>query len=112
MSDDLTDKKEFTKSFNALREIRREIIHKNQESLKVQRKETTLIKKELKICPCNITELASKTGLDSEKVFYYISALIKFGEIEVGEKENGYFRYHLKDDNKNRETIMITKQSR
>ena len=100
MSDGLTDEKDFKKRFTALKERRKDIIQKNQELLKVQRKETSLIKKELKNRPCTVPELASQTGLDSEKVFYYISALKKFGEIEDEMGENGYFLYHLKNDAK------------
>ena len=111
MSNDLTEKKEFKKRLTTLKAKRIEIIKKNQESLKVQRKEITLIKKELINRDCTVPELTSLTGLDSEKVFYYISALIKFGEIEAVEKKTGYFLYHLKGNNKNRKPTMTPKQS-
>ena len=72
MIDNSTTVNEFKERLKTLRETRKEIIKKNQELLKVQKKETSLIKKELKNRPCTVPELASQTGLKSKKVFYYI----------------------------------------
>ena len=42
-----------------------------------------------------VPEIAAATGLDPDKVLYYISALKKYGIALEGEKAGDYFRYKL-----------------
>lgn len=79
----------------ALREERKETLKRNRELLKKQSQEIVLIKKELKKAPHTVPELAEATGLESDKILWYISALRKYGEVEEGEEAAGYFKYLL-----------------
>ena len=91
-----SDKKEKSgQSLKALREEREESIQRSRQLVKRQNQEVGLIKKELKKGPLTVPELAQATGLDAPRVLWYVSSLKKFGQVDEGEKEGGYFRYLL-----------------
>ena len=95
MNKDDTRTKDNKEKLKALREERKDIIDRNKVLLKKQNSEISLIKKELKNGPRTVPELANSTGLESDKVLWYISGLRKYGEIEEGEEAGGYFKYAL-----------------
>jgi predicted transcriptional regulator len=84
----------------ALREERSELIARNKEILKQQNSETGLIKKGLKEGNKTIPELAKETGIKSDLILYYVSAMKKFGEIAEAGHEGGYFKYSLVEKKK------------
>jgi predicted transcriptional regulator len=84
----------------ALREERSGIIDRNKEILKKQNSETGLIKKGLKEGTMTIPELARKTGLKSDLILYYLSAMKKFGEVAEAGHSEGYFKYSLVEKKK------------
>ena len=84
----------------ALREERSDIIARNKELLKKQNSETGLIKKGLKEGSKTIPELARETGLKSDRILYYVSAMKKFGEINEAGHAEGYFKYSLVEKKK------------
>ena len=86
----------------ALREERSELIARNKEILKKQSSETGLIKKGLKEENKTIPELARETGLKSDLILYYVSAMKKFGEITEAGHAGGYFKYSLVEKKKAR----------
>jgi predicted transcriptional regulator len=92
--DDLSAKDD-KERLKALREERKDILERNKELLKKQNKEISLIKKELKNGPRTVPALAAATGLEGEKVLWYMMAMKKYGEIEEGELAEGYFNYIL-----------------
>ena len=86
----------------ALREERSELIARNKEILKKQSSETGLIKKGLKEGSKTIPELTRETGLKSDLILYYVSAMKKFGEITEAGHAGGYFKYSLVEKKKAR----------
>jgi predicted transcriptional regulator len=84
----------------ALREERSELISRNKEILKKQSSETGLIRKGLKEGNKTIPELAENTGLKSDLILYYVSAMKKFGEITEAGHAGGYFKYSLVEKKK------------
>jgi hypothetical protein len=87
--------KEDKEKLKALREERKTLLDRNKERLKKQNQEVNLIKKGLKDGPLTVPELAAATGLASDKVLWYVSALKKYGEIAEGELTANYFKYVL-----------------
>ena len=84
----------------ALKEERSNIIERNKELLKKQNSETGLIKKSLKEGSRTIPEMAKETGLKSDLILYYVSAMKKFGEIAEAGHAGGYFKYSLVEKKK------------
>ena len=84
----------------ALREERSTLIARNKELLKKQNSDTGLIKKGLKDGSKTIPELAKVTGLKSDVILYYVSALKKFGEVTDSGHADGYFKYSLVEKKK------------
>lgn len=78
-----------------LREERSSVIERNKELLKKQNSDTGLIKKGLKDGAKSIPELAKETGLKSDLILYYISAMKKYGEVTEEGHSGRYFRYSL-----------------
>ena len=95
MNKDHTKPKVDKEKIKALREKRKDIISRNKGILKNQSKEISLIKKELKKEPQTIPELAETTGIESDKLLWYVSGMRKYGEIEEGEETEGYFKYAM-----------------
>ena len=66
------------------------------EVLKLQR-QTTKIWKALRAAfdegPATVPELAERTGLDSQDLFWHLNALRKYGEVEILEPDGDYLRY-------------------
>ena len=91
------DSKEMLK---ALRKERNDLIARNKEMLKKQNSDTGLIKKGLKDGSRTIPELAKETGLKSDLILYYVSAMKKYGEINEAGHSGGYFRYSLVEKKK------------
>ncbi len=87
--------KDSKEKLKALREERSAIIDRNKEILKKQNSETGLIKKSLKEGSKTIPELATATGLKSDQVLYYVSAMKKYGEIEDAGHAGDYLKYSL-----------------
>jgi DNA-binding IclR family transcriptional regulator len=82
-------------ALKGLREIRKDKIAKVTAMVQRQRREIKAMKAVLKEGGQTIPQLAEKTGLPSSEVFWYLSALKKYGEILEGEKEGSYFLYKL-----------------
>jgi hypothetical protein len=87
--------KEDKEKLKALREERKTLLDRNKERLKKQNQEVNLVKKALKDAPLTVPELAAVTGLASDQVLWYVSALKKYGEIAEGELTANYFKYVL-----------------
>jgi predicted transcriptional regulator len=87
--------KDDKEKLKALREERKALLDRNKEQLKKQNQEVNLVKQALKDGPLTVPELAAATGLASEKVLWYVSALKKYGEIAEGELTGAYFKYIL-----------------
>lgn len=86
----------------ALREERKEIISKNRELLKKQNSSISLIKKGLKGTSKTIPELAKETGLKSDVLIYYVSAMKKYGEIAETGHSDAYLKYTLVEKTKSK----------
>jgi predicted transcriptional regulator len=97
MSDEKTEKSsdDSKDKLRALREERATILERNRELLKKQNSDTALIKKALKDGSMTIPELANETGLKSDLILYYVSAMKKYGEITNDGHSGGYCRYSL-----------------
>ena len=95
MNKNTPDKKDNKDKLKALREERKEILSRNREILKKQNTEISSLKKEMKKGAYTIPELAQATGITSDKVLWYVSAMRKYGIAEEQDKINGYIKYLL-----------------
>jgi len=75
-----------------LREIRKDTIAASAGRLQEQKQVIKAIKAQLQQ-PKTVPEIAEATGIPSQKVLWYVSALKKYGEVKETEKDGGYFRY-------------------
>jgi len=75
-----------------LREIRKDSIAAGAAKLKEQKQIIKAIKAQLQE-PKTVPEIAEATGIPSQKVLWYVSALKKYGEVKEAEKDGCYFRY-------------------
>jgi len=75
-----------------LREIRRETIAASAARLKEQKRIIKAIKAQLQQ-PKTVPEIAEETGIPSQTVLWYVSALKKYGEVKEADKDGCYFRY-------------------
>jgi len=75
-----------------LREIRRETIAASAARLKEQKRIIKAIKAQLQQ-PKTVPEIAEETGIPSQTVLWYVSALKKYGEVKETDKDGCYFRY-------------------
>lgn len=75
-----------------LREIRKDAIAASAVKLKEQKQVIKAIKAQLQQ-PRTVPEIAEATGIPSQKVLWYVSALKKYGEVKETEKDGCYFRY-------------------
>jgi biotin operon repressor len=92
VSEKRTEKKEAMKR---LRESRKGIIKTTSARVKENRKAIKAIKEQLQDEARTVPEIAAATGLASAEVLWFIATLKKYGEIVEGDKDGGYFRYHL-----------------
>ncbi len=76
-----------------LRETRKDKIAQVAAVVQRQRKEIQALKALLREGGQTIPQLAERTGLPSSEVFWYVTALKKYGEILEGEKQGSYFLY-------------------
>ncbi len=88
-------KKAAMAKLKALREERKDIIAKNRDILKQQNTDTGLIKKSLEEGAKTIPEIAKSTGIKSDLVLYYVSAMKKYGELKDGGHGEDYLKYAL-----------------
>jgi predicted transcriptional regulator len=79
-----------------LKEERAETIEKVKEKVRAQTKVVSLIKKAMGEKELTVPELSLATGLHSQEVFWYLSTLKAYGEIEESGKEGNYYKYRLK----------------
>ncbi len=75
-----------------LREIRRKTIAASAVRLKEQKQIIKAIKAKLQQ-PKTVPEIAEETGIPSQTVLWYVSALKKYGEVKETDKNGCYFRY-------------------
>jgi predicted transcriptional regulator len=88
-----SDRKEALKN---LRASRREIILAAAARVKTQKKDLEILRRLLGEGEGRtIPELAEGSGLPPAEVLWYVAALKKYGEIQEGKKDGGFYRYLL-----------------
>jgi len=103
MKQDDSSAKADKEKLKTLKEERKDILERNKERLKKQNQELNLIKKALKNGPMTVPSIASATGLEADKVLWYVMAMKKYGEIDEGDLADGYFNYTLLAKSKEKE---------
>jgi hypothetical protein len=79
-----------------LRAARRETIAAAAARVKVQKKDLELLRRLLGEAEGRtVPELAESSGLPTAEVLWYVAALKKYGEIQEGKKDGGFYRYLL-----------------
>ena len=78
-----------------LRKTRKQAIAAATARMKEQKKALKAVKEALSAAGATVPEVVEHTGMPSEKVFWYLATMKKYGEIVEGKKEGGYFRYEL-----------------
>ncbi len=86
---------DYREKIKSLREERKELITRNRELLKNQTYERGLIHKGLNSGEKTIPELAEETGLASDTVLYYLSAMRKYGLVKEAGHAGAYYKYKL-----------------
>ena len=89
------DGKEKTEMMKKLREERSHSIKAAKARVKEQSRLIKKIKEELSGGGKTVPDVAAATEISPADVLWYLMALKKYGLISEGEKEGGYFRYHL-----------------
>jgi len=79
----------------ALREARKASIAKAQKAMKEQRSLIKRIKEQIKGEGKTVPQIASATGLPTDLILLYVTALRKYGMVAEGEKDGDYFKYKL-----------------
>ena len=97
MSEAREEKSEKKVAMKKLRESRKHIIKASSARVKENRKTIKAIREQLQAEARTVPEIAAATGLASSEVLWFIATLKKYGEILEGDKDGGYFRYHLAD---------------
>ena len=92
-----TEKAEKKQAMKKLRESRKPTIKVTSARVKENRKAVKAIKDQLRDEARTVPEIAEATGLASAEVLWFIATLKKYGDIFEGDKDGGYFRYHLAD---------------
>jgi predicted Rossmann fold nucleotide-binding protein DprA/Smf involved in DNA uptake len=90
-----TENTERKEAMKKLRQSRKHIIKETSARVKENRKAVKAIKEQLQDESRTVPEIAEATGLASAEVLWFIATLKKYGEIVEGDKDGGYFRYHL-----------------
>ncbi|UCF01517.1 MAG: winged helix-turn-helix domain-containing protein [Deltaproteobacteria bacterium] len=90
-----TEKTQKKEAMKKLRESRKHIIKATSARVKENRKAVKVIKEQLQDGAKTIPEIAEAIGLASAEVLWFVATLKKYGEIVEGDKDGGYFRYHL-----------------
>ena len=92
------------KPIQILRERRggvpRELVARNRQQRAIRRR----ITESLQDGPKTVPELADELGLPSHEALWFLTGLKKYGTVVEAEQVDGYFRYRLIDDTRQRET--------
>lgn len=78
-----------------LRRQRKEIVAAAAYRLKAQNATIRRIKAHLAQNAATVPQIAAATGMQTDRVLWYVAALKKYGEIVEAEKDGAYFRYAL-----------------
>ncbi|MGD9975475.1 MAG: hypothetical protein AB7S77_20635 [Desulfatirhabdiaceae bacterium] len=92
---DDANKPQKTEELKALRRARKNMIQRATEQVKEQKKAIKAIRDVLAGAACTVPEMALATGMGTELVLWYVSAMKKYGEIVESEKDDSYYRYAL-----------------
>ena len=83
---------------SALKQLRQEraaFVEKAREKIKIQNKDLKAIKAQIRAESKTVPEIATATGMLTDRVMKYISTLRKYGQVIEGDKDGDYFRYQL-----------------
>jgi predicted transcriptional regulator len=83
---------------SALKQLRQEraaFVEKAREKIKIQNKELKAIKAQITTESKTVPEIATATGMLTDRVMKYISTLRKYGQVIESDKDGDYFRYQL-----------------
>lgn len=94
------EKKQYQKKLRALREERKEVIARNKEIMKAQKKDVSSIKTALSSGARTVPAISKETGLPNHSVLWYITGLVKYGEVEAGHSDGAYLTYRLAEKGK------------
>ena len=85
------------KNLNILKEKRGEVPQELKERVKEARKIKRLIRNALKTREMSVPELSKELSVPTEKVFWYITSMRKYGEIKESSTHNEdlYYTYSL-----------------
>jgi predicted transcriptional regulator len=92
--DDKVEKKK-KEAMKKLRKDRKKWTTKASTQVKEQKKILKAIKGHLENQPATVPEISRATGIPSDRVLWYLATLKTYGGITEGEKDGGYFRYVL-----------------
>ena len=93
MPEENTPKRQKADDMKALRRACKERIDRVSAQVREQKKSLKAIRVQLENIACTVPELAMATGMATDVVLWYITAMKKYGRIAEKEKYDGYYRY-------------------
>jgi predicted transcriptional regulator len=96
MSDIDQAKQEKKEAMKKLRQERKESIQRAAAMVKSQKKDLKSLREQVAADDgATAPEIAKATGLDVDRVIWYLATLKQYGEVVEGAKDGGYFKYTL-----------------
>ena len=96
MSDIDQAKQEKKEAMKQLRKERKDSIQRAAAMVKTQKKNLKSLREQVATDDgATAPEIAKATGLDVDRVIWYLATLKQYGEVVEGAKEGGYFKYKL-----------------
>jgi len=92
---------EYKQAINALRAERKDLIEKARMRVKDHNAIFKKIKSAMAVGALTVPEISSAIDVPKESVFWHLTALKTYGQIEESTKEGDYFRYRLVSDTTN-----------
>lgn len=93
MSEENTPKQQKADDMKALRRACKERIDRVSARVREQKKSLKAIRAQLENTACTVPEVATATGMATDRVLWYVAAMKKYGQIAEVEKDDGYYRY-------------------
>ena len=96
MSDIDQAKQEKKEAMKQLRRERKESIQRAAAMVKTQKENLKLLREQVAVDDgATAPEIAKATGLDVDRVIWYLATLKQYGEVVEGAKDGGFFKYKL-----------------
>ncbi len=98
MSSNVSETRDRKEALSALKEERKEYVQRTLQRVKDQNRIMKKVKAAMAGGAFTIPEIALASGISTEDVLWYVTALKTYGRVEEGAKKGEYFSYRLVAD--------------